>query len=210
MRNLSERNRRSIRLRDFDYTRDGVYFVTICTQHRLALLGEIVDDEMRLNEIGLMVKHWWEELANKFTNVELDEYIIMPNHIHGLIVISSPHPTVVGADLCVCPGQNIEPPVQETKNRGADIAAPLQATPITVEKPTLGRVVRWFKVMTTNEYMRNVKDGKWESFEGKVWQRNYYERIVRNDREWNDTRAYIIHNPAQWTEDSENPANMDR
>ena len=93
-----KRHRRSIRLRGYDYTRTGAYFVTICVHGKLFLFGNIVDEEMRLNEAGLMIKKWWVELNRKFPNVETDEYIVMPNHFHSIITIVN-----VGADLRVCP-----------------------------------------------------------------------------------------------------------
>ena len=93
----NKHHRRSIRLKGYDYTQAGAYFVTICTQHRECFFGEIIDGAMQLNDAGQMVEKWWAELTHKFPSVETDEYIVMPNHFHGIIVI-------VGADLCVCPG----------------------------------------------------------------------------------------------------------
>src|SRR5689334_13367963 len=92
-------NRRSIRLQGYDYTREGLYYLTIVTQGRACLFGEIVGGVMRLNAAGRMVERWWFELAHKFPTVSLDKHILMPNHFHGNVII---HP--VGADLCVGPG----------------------------------------------------------------------------------------------------------
>lgn len=104
-------HRQSIRLRDYDYSQNGAYFVTICCQNKACLFGEIVNGEVRLNDAGKMVEKWWRELANKFPAIELDEFIIMPNHFHGIVVI-------VGADLRVCPGAYLKITVfVETRHR---------------------------------------------------------------------------------------------
>jgi putative transposase len=95
MNEINKKNRRcSIRLREYDYSQFGAYFVTVCVQNRKCLFGHIGDEKMALNDIGEMVQKWWYEMPNKFTNIELGEFMIMPNHLHGIIQI-------VGADLCV-------------------------------------------------------------------------------------------------------------
>lgn len=168
-------HRHSIRLKGYDYSQAGAYFITICTQNRKCLFGEIVNAEMLLNDAGKMVEKWWYELKNKFPNMELDQYVVMPNHFHGIIQI------IVGADLRVCPD-----------NSGEHTGSPLH------------RMVQWFKTITTNEYIHNVKINNWQPFEGKLWQRNYYEHIIRNENELNHIREYIINNPLQWQFDREN------
>lgn len=183
---LDQPARRSIRLSDYDYAQDGVYFVTMCCQNRANLFGEVIGGEMRLNEAGRMVEKWWLELTNKFTSVELDEFVIMPNHFHGIV-------RIVGADLRVCPDLTLS-----GEKQGAHAGAPLQ-------NPTLGSIMQWFKTMTTNEYIRGVNEDKWEPFYKRVWQRNYYEHIIRTAESLNSTRLYIQTNPAQWDTDSENP-----
>src|SRR5713226_6639947 len=154
----TEHYRRSIRLQGYDYSQVGAYFVTVCVQNRKCLLGDILKDEMRLNDAGRMVERWWVELGNKFPSFELDEYVVMPNHFHGIIII-------VGADLCVRP---------------------------------IPEIVQWFKTMTTNEYIRSVKSLGWIPFNARLWQRNYYERVIRNEEEMCRIRQYIADNPAQW------------
>lgn len=108
-------HRRSIRLKGYDYSQARMYFITICTQDKLHLFGKITNDEMVLNDAGMMIEKWWNELKNKFPNIELDEFIVMPNHFHGIIQIINTDKHVcpdnadapVGADLCVCP--NVHP-----------------------------------------------------------------------------------------------------
>lgn len=173
-------HRQSIRLSGFDYASAGVYYVTICVQGRECLFGEIVNSAMELNDAGRIVEKWWLELSSKFPAVELDEFTVMPNHFHGI----THH---VGAALCGRPplcGHDGHP------RWGA---------------PTLGDVMDWFKTMTTNEYIRSVKQLGWPSFPGRLWQRNYYEHIVRSETELNDIRNYITSNPTKWADDTENP-----
>ena len=177
-----QQRRRSIRLKGFDYSEPGAYFVTIVTKDRSCRFGEIVDGQMKTNSAGKATARWWLELMRKFTTIETDEFVVMPNHCHGIIVIRDP---VVGADLCVGP-PNIR--------TGAHVGAPLH------------RIVQWFKTMTTNEYMRGVKALAWPAFRGQLWQRSYYEHVIRGEESMNRIRQYIIDNPARWAFDRENPA----
>jgi REP element-mobilizing transposase RayT len=171
-------HRRSIRLKGPNYSETRAHFVTVCTQNRECLFGDVTEGEMRLNDAGKMINRWWKELNQKFKTIETDVFIVMPNHIHGII-------TIVGADLRVRPS-----------GEGAHTGAPLR------------KIIQWFKTMTTNEYIHGIKQLKWPPFAGKLWQRNYHERIVRNDNELNRIREYITLNPARWAEDEENPMNL--
>jgi REP element-mobilizing transposase RayT len=175
--------RRSIRLKGYDYSRSGAYFVTICTKEKECLLGNIEDGRVELNDAGAMIKYWWIELQHKFGNIKLDEFIIMPNHIHGIIIIT------VGADRCVCP--HIE--LISNDRKGEHAGSPLH------------RIIQWFKTMATNKYIIGVKKYGWQPFNGKLWQRNYYEHIIRNENSLNRIREYIINNPIKWGMDFENP-----
>ena len=195
-------HRRSVRLNGYDYGQSGAYFVTVCAQDRQCLFGEIVDGEIRLNDAGRMIERWWFQLDHKFSTVETDEFVIMPNHFHGIVVIAD---VPVGADLCVGPVPHVGP-----DSEGAHAGAPLRAPvfpPQNASKPApLPTVVQWFKTMTTNEYIRGVKTLGWTLFRGQLWQRNYYEHIVRDEESLNRIRRYILDNPARWTFDRENPA----
>jgi REP element-mobilizing transposase RayT len=143
-----------------------------------------------------MMDYWWNELSNHFDNkINLDEYVIMPNHIHGIIVIKNinkgghagpPVQKIVGAGRCACPN---DPPVQ--KMVGVDRCvepndAPVQKIPI-----KLGDVIRWFKTITTNEYIKERTLNNWPKFDKRIWQRNYYERIIRNEKEYIKVKNYI-------------------
>jgi REP element-mobilizing transposase RayT len=145
-------------------------------QDRECLLGQIVDQEISLSEAGKMVQAAWEALAGRFSTVALDEFVVMPNHVHGIVWI-------VGASL---------------------VDAQDGAT--TRVAPTLGDVVGAFKSITTNAYIRGVEADNWPRFPGRLWQRNYYEHIVRNDDELRRIRQYVADNPAKWALDPENPA----
>ncbi|PIX48030.1 MAG: transposase, partial [Armatimonadetes bacterium CG_4_8_14_3_um_filter_66_20] len=156
-------HRRSIRLPEYDYSTPGAYFVTICTQDRQCLFGDITDDAMRPNEAGRMVEAWWRELTSKFPTTSADAHILMPNHVHGIVAIE--------------------------REDGAP----------------LGAMVQWFKTMTTNAYIQGVRQDGWAPFPGRLWQRNYFERIVRDDDELFETREYIASNPVNWEHDEDNP-----
>ncbi len=176
------RHRRSIRLKEYDYSQLGAYFVTICVHKRGCLLGEIKNGKMELNIAGQIIKKWWLELPHKFPNIKIDEYIIMPNHLHGVVTIIE---TNVEADLGACPN-----------NKGEHIGSPLH------------KIIQWYKTMTANEYIRKVKRDRLPPFHGKFWQRNYYERTIRNEDELNRIRKYIAENPLKWEMDEENPMNI--
>lgn len=178
--------RKSIRLRDYDYAQVGAYFVTIVTQGRACLLGDVVNGEMHLSDAGRMIERWWLELNRKFPAVDTDIFVIMPNHFHGIVVISD---TIVGADLCV----GLLSAKTHADQEGAHIGAPLP------------KIVQWFKTMTTNGYIAGVKTQGWSPFSGRLWQRGYYEHVVRGENELNRIREYIANNPLQWELDQENP-----
>lgn len=208
-------HRRSIRLKGYDYRQAGGYFVTMVTQGRDMLFGEIVNGEMILNVAGEMIVRWWLELPNKFPNVNVDIFVVMPNHFHGIIFITDAM-DVVGDDLRVVPGlgdngggeyegehggspQPIGSPQRTDSSRRIDSPQQRQNAP-------LSQMIQWFKTMTTNEYIRGVKQLGWKPFNGKVWQRDYYEHIIRNPSAADRIARYIESNPARWNEDKENSA----
>ena len=171
-------HRRSIRLNGYDYSQPGYYYITLVTQGRQCFFGEVFDGLMRLNYAGQMVYKWWCELPNKFQTITLDESIVMPNHFHGIIVI---HDAIGGTQT----GEGTH-----VGSRDTHVGVSLLPT-----------VVQWFKTMTTNEYIRGVKSQAWPPFDRKLWQRNYYEHIVRNDHSLDRIRQYIIANPIHWQQD---------
>lgn len=149
---------------------------------------------MILNDAGRMVEKWYYELENKFPDIRCHEMVVMPNHFHCIIENIG----TVGADLRVCPNtDNVNTNNVNTDNVNAD------TNPIEGEHvgSPLHRVVQWFKTMTTNEYIRGVKNLGWQPFDGKLWQRNYYEHIIRNETAYQNISQYIINNPAKWATD---------
>jgi REP element-mobilizing transposase RayT len=203
--NSEKHRRRSIRLQGYDYSRQGAYFVTICAQERQCLFGETKNGEMRLNEIGDMVQYVWKELPVKYSGIDIDEFIVMPNHVHGIILLPAP----VGAGPRACPvcdskaGNGLSDK-QPEKNR------PYKQGNHGGIAPTLSLsdVVHRFKSFTTATYRTCVMKLNWSPFPGTLWQRNYYERIIRNEDELNRIRQYILNNPQQWDYDENNPANL--
>ena len=184
MYNPEIHHRQSIRLRDFDYSANGAYFVTMCTQARECLFGNICDGETALNEAGRMVESVWQALAEKFPEIVLDEYVIMPNHFHGIVCIVGAPLAAPGSDVCGCAkGDTI------AENQGAASSA-----------PTLGKIMRVFKSISAIEINR-VLDRQGQP----LWQRNYYERIIRDENELAAIREYIVSNPMRWDMDKENP-----
>ena len=272
-------HRRSIRLPEYDYSSVGAYFVTVCVQDRLSLLGEITNAAVRLTDAGQMVTGWWLKLPERFPGIAVDEYVVMPNHFHGIVVItrqSDIATDTVGAPPCGCPPL-ISPPcgcpplvstpcistskpgdqvktgrprrVAPTQSSSAVISSPggclplistpcatdvkngrprgvaptqssstvisspggcppLVSPPSTINggrprgvAPTVGDVMNWFKTMTPNAYIKGVKTAGWLAFPGRFWQRNYYERVIRDDVEWDEIRKYIQHNQEHWLHD---------
>lgn len=259
-------NRHSIRLKGYDYSRTGLYFITLCVQNRERLFGEIrpveailrnrlntdrliskgdhelngyksdhelnryKDDhagssrqeqrqQMILNDAGRMIEKWYAELENKYPNIRCHEFVVMPNHFHCIIEIvkdhsisngdhvgsprqdesSSPIDKIaiefVGATLCGRPNDDIPTNEQSISPYGPHNKK---------YHPVIGDVVGWFKTMTTNEYIRGIKNQGWKRFYGKLWQRNYWESIIRDEASYYRVSNYIMHNPDNWAEDQLN------
>ena len=186
--NPDKHHRKSIRLKGYDYSQAGLYFITICCQNRVHLFGNVINKQMILNDAGKMIEKWLNELQNKFPDVKCHEMVVMPNHIHFIIEnIGS-----VGADLRVCPNDSN---ISKTEKRVSEILGEHAGSP-------LHRVLQWFKTMSTNEYIRGVKNNNWIPFDGKLWQRNYWEHIIRNDQSYQKISDYIINNPSKWNDDT--------
>jgi putative transposase len=174
----NKHHRKSIRLQGYDYSQAGAYFVTIVTYQRDFLFGKIENEEMVLNDFGKIADECWRNIPEHFPYVELGAYVIMPNHVHGVIVICD---------------------MNDGLGRGAIYRAP------TVEqfgKPTVGSlptIIRTYKAAVTRQIGR-------EHNATGIWQRNYYEHIIRNADEANRIHLYIEANPAQWDTDDENPS----
>lgn len=191
--NPERHHRRPIRLKGYDYTQPGAYFVTICTHNRDCLFGEIVEGAMRLNHVGEMVQTVWNELPQHYPGVNVNAFVVMPNHIHGIIVLMDDH--VVGATPCGCPVPG--------QAQGVPGQAPGPAPTL-----SLPDVVHRFKSLTTARFRHGVVQNNWHPFHGRLWQRNYYEHVIRNESELNRIREYIVANPGRWDEDVNNPVRI--
>ncbi len=178
-------HRRSIRLKGYDYSKEGLYFITICTHNRLCLFGEIENGEMILNDAGWTMEKYWLEIPKHYPNVVLHEHVVMPNHVHGIIEIESN----VGV-------QNLEPllePLQPVHDH-----EPLQQHPQNkfqqIIPRSIGSIVRGCKIGMTKWFRKNTDIYR-------VWQRNYYEHVIRDEKSYDHISEYIQTNPLQWQDD---------
>lgn len=181
-------HRKSIRLKGYDYSQVGLYFITLCCQDRAHLFGHIKNDEMILNDAGKMVEMEWMNLKNRFPHIELNEFVTMPNHFHGILEI-------VGATLVVAQNDI------DAQNKNRQPQENGQPQGIAPAPKTVGDMMDAFKSITTVEYIRGVKKLDWQPFDGKIWQRNYWEHIIRNSDEYQRIAEYIITNPQEWKND---------
>jgi len=245
-------HRKSIRLKGYDYSQAGLYFITICCQDRICRFGEIVTvgaypcgcPTMILNDAGKMVDEQWLAMVKRFPNIELHDYVIMPNHFHCILEIVSMDKIVnsqhVGVPLVGTHFDNdkitIDQPQSISKGRPQSISkgrpqgyaptgSPRNNAEITTGTPrnnaetttgsqnddgipknkTIGDMMDAFKSITTVEYIRGVKSKGWDRFKGKIWQRNYYEHIIRDEQSYLTISDYIIKNPEKWKDDKFNP-----
>ncbi|MCL4535111.1 MAG: transposase [Bacteroidetes bacterium] len=202
-------HRQTIRLQGYDYSQAGAYFVTICIQNRASLLfGDIVDGSGVLpSQAGAMVAQAWSDLPLRFPWIRLDAFVVMPNHIHGVIFIErQDRARAIGKgerDLHSSSAYASGP--SDGKHR-SNQAGDCTAWPRGTSEGSLGRIIQAFKSLTTREYIIGVRDRRWPPFLGKLWQRNYYEHIVRGEDELDRIRHYIDDNPLKWQIDQDNPA----
>ncbi len=185
--NPQKHHRRSIRLKGYDYSLEGLYFITICCQQRAHLFGEIADGEMRLNQFGAIAQAAWQQTSEIRDNVALHEFVVMPNHFHSIIEIT----------------------FKKGNNQVGKFQSPSQ---------TVGAIIRGFKIPTIkkikdliiDEEMKSDCRGelqfapteeKIKSLNFKIWQRNYYEHIIRNEQAYERISTYIRENPKRWPED---------
>lgn len=221
-------HRRSIRLKGYDYSQAGLYFITICCQDRICRFGKIVGaspggrPEMELNEFGTIAYNEWKKLSERFPYFELDVFQIMPNHMHGIMLLPEP----VGARFTraqnnndtrvqneIGQSQNEQPqselghPQSELGHPQSELGQPQGVAP-TITEPknkTVGDIIGAYKSLVANACLEIHKQ-KWAGvnpapYIGKLWQRNYYEHIIRNEQSYQTISDYIINNPAKWKDD---------
>jgi len=169
----TKHHRRSIRLPGYDYGQATAYFVTICTQNRECVFGEVINGQVVLSEAGELAREEWLRSADIRSEIELDAFVVMPNHLHGIVV---------------------------TRDVGAHGRAPL---PLAPHRPprSLGSFVAGFKSAVTKR-INEIRDAPGVP----VWQRNYYEHVIRDEDDLDRVRRYIAENPLRWEEDPENPS----
>jgi REP element-mobilizing transposase RayT len=169
----------------------------------MSLFGTISQEKMELNEAGKMLVAVWTDLGQRFKRVSIDDLIVMPNHLHGILILEG-----------VCRGDPGDRPLTLNQDRGEHKVRPYEDDISDIFRPTrprgtaphsLGRVIQAFKSITTNSYAHGVRHLAWKPFQGKLWQRNYHEHIIRNEDSLNRIRRYIRSNPAMWARDPENP-----
>jgi len=203
--NLQDRHhRRSIRMKGYDYSQPGAYFVTICTHGKQSLFGKIVDGEMKLNDFGKVVEFTWNDLVNHVDGIELGPFVIMPNHIHGIIHIIARKSVGAGSNNGASVGAGSEPARTEPARTEPARTEPARTEPARTEpartsarkQTPLSEIVRQLKTFSAKRINLLRK-----STGEPVWQRNYYEHIIRNNESYQKIGEYILTNPIQWEND---------
>jgi REP element-mobilizing transposase RayT len=179
-------HRRSVRLTGYDYAQNGCYFLTICTRNRECLFGEIQNANMILSDIGTKVNECWLDIPNHFPQIVLHDYVIMPNHVHGIIEINNID--AIDSNIGIVVGANNYSPTNYSPLRSSTNPASLSSRPNGTSR-TVGSVVRGFKIGVTKQMGFSP------------WQRNYYEHIIRNGESYNTIVQYMDQNPMKWEED---------
>lgn len=242
--------RKNLRLVDYDYSNQGFYFLTICTQKWHCYFGTVKEFQnydlncqqfsMHLNDAGKMVEKWYFELENKFRNLICHEYVVMPNHFHCIVEIRAKLISIKNLSKSESAGfaeginpehKNLVSPSDisggrvnslQSQNTGLtkdfgqahELGQTHRSAPTITDQDseTIGipDVMQWFKTMTTNEYIRGVKEHSWTPFDKKLWQRSYHDHIIRNQHRHQTIINYIIDNPNRWKNDKFYPDPISR
>jgi REP element-mobilizing transposase RayT len=184
--------RRSIRAGSWDYRSPAWYFITLSAEHGVCQFGEVIDGAMAPNDAGTMVAATWRDLPDHLPFITLDAAVLMPNHLHGIVRIES------------SPTDTLEPATRRSRTMPA-IQRRAGPRPTGADPCSLGRVVQAFKSLTTARYAHGVRNAGWPPFDGRLWQRNYYEHVVRDEADRDRIRAYIASNPSNWIDDEFHP-----
>lgn len=187
-------HRRSIRLRGYNYTRAGAYYVTVCTQDRFPLFGDVVNDEMMPNAMGAIVQRCWDAIPEHMPMVVCDAFVVMPNHVHGVIVITDSMVRTSGRGMVV--GAGIFPPLPDAGPTDGNVGTDgPRRPPIAIMVPnSLGHIMQTFKAAVSRQA---VKDGL-ITRGAPIWQRGYYEHIIRDAAAHDRIARYIRNNPMNW------------
>jgi putative transposase len=184
-------HRRSIRLKGYDYSQNGAYFITLCAQDRKPIFGKIVNYEMQLSQFGIIARDEWLKTSEMRKNIEMDEFVVMPNHFHGIIVIDD------GGWKCKDTLQRV--PTEEST--GMAHRAPTVERFSKPTSNTIPTIIRGYKAAVTKQINTiQINAGVYNKPE-RIWQKNYYEHVIRNEASLNKIREYIMSNPLNWKED---------
>lgn len=202
-------NRRSLRLQNYDYSQAGFYFITICCHGNVCRFGCIGNDEMVLNDYGIIARQEWIALPARFPTVQLDLFQIMPNHMHGIVVLSSTgSPGAITQNQPVGVGQGQALPLRDAHihtgglpdANSSPVGAPLAgARSEVIFTPTIGDVVGAYKSLVANKCLMVSKSKN--NWLGRFWQRNFYEHVIRDEESYLKIADYIETNPQRWAED---------
>ena len=185
--------RQSMRLHGFDYARPGAYSITVCVEDRQCLFGRVDANHLQMNDQGRMIDAFWHRLSVRFAAVETDAFVVMPNHVHGIVHI--------GRGGHASPGPGGHAGLDSGGHAGLDSGGHMGLDSGGHMGPPLPVIMQWFKTLTTNAYIRGVRENAWPRFEGRLWQRGYYDHIVRGEDDLNRIRDYIARNPFNWCQD---------
>lgn len=203
-------NRQSVRLKNYDYSSEWLYFITISVHNKLCLFWNIKDWNFELFDSWKMIRIEWMNLENKYANIKLHNFVVMPNHFHGIIEIIGENDDcdICRGKPCVCLNNTNNWP-NNTNNFSNNTnnleRVNTRFTPtwwkFNYNKNSISAIIQWFKSITTNEYIKNVRNNNWWAFNKILWQRNYYEHIIRDEESYNKIVEYIENNPKKWDED---------
>jgi len=168
----------NVRLKGYDYSQPNYYYITICTQNHIELFGKIINNEMVLNNAGIMTQQTLLQISDFYPAFSLDTYTVMPNHIHAIIVIQNNKSLING----------------QTQGSGPTYSYDI----------SLSDIIKRIKTLTTKKYIDGIKNNGWPSFNKKIWQRSFHDHIIRNERSLTEIREYIVNNPTNWENDKEN------
>jgi putative transposase len=194
---LEKSGRHSIRLKGYDYSQGGGYFFTIVTFERDCIFGKVNDGEMQVNALGRIVQDCLNEIPAHFPNAGIDSFIIMPNHVHGILFIYDD--VFVGARY-ISPLQkpSLQTPLQKPSLQEMPQSSQQQQRPHGFKPRSLGAIIASFKAAVTRRAGRELDSGN-------IWQRNYYEHILRDHADYERVAGYIFNNPLHWADDEEYP-----
>lgn len=198
-------NRQAYCLQGYDYTLAGGYFVTLVAKDRRMVFGDVVADQVVLNAAGELIQSEWIKIVDRFPSIMLDEFIVMPNHFHAILFLTNMRERVESVGAGLVPARKQMDEVKSGKDK-EDVERGVQER----AAPTLSDVVGAFKSITAVRYIENVKTNSWLPLNGQLWQRSFYDRIIRNEEELHHLREYVHFNVAKWPQDEENPVYVQR